>query len=72
MTPNQRLHRDLRPIPLADAIGAMTGRTGAIIITMSEGQWDTFLAVGYDKDCILLELDDNEVPVRAYQKAGVL
>jgi hypothetical protein len=61
--------RDLRPYPLADALAAVAGRTpGTLIITMSEGQWDALLAASYAQGWILLELDENETPVRAYRK----
>ena len=60
--------RDLSPYPLADAIAAMTERRPAVIVTMSVGQWDVFLSAAYDGGCILLELDDDEIPVRAYRK----
>ena len=59
---------DLRSIPLADALDFVTRRE--CVITMSVGQWDGALAAAYETGWILLELDDNEVPVRAYQKAG--
>jgi hypothetical protein len=45
------------------------GVPGARIITMAEGQWDAMLAAAYEQGWILLELDANEVPVRAYRKA---
>jgi hypothetical protein len=54
---------DLRAIPLAEALGA-----GLNYVTMSTGQWDNLLAAAYDAGWILLELDGNERPVRAYQK----
>jgi len=44
---------------------------GSLTITMSIGQWDNVLKVSYEEGCILLELDDNEVPIRAYQKKAV-
>lgn len=63
--------RDLTPYPLADAMAFMTGtRRGARIITMSVGQWDGLLSGAYRDGWILLELDDAEVPVRAYRKRG--
>jgi hypothetical protein len=40
----------------------------AVIITMSEGQWDGLLQAAYDTGAILLELDRKERPVRAYQR----
>jgi len=37
-------------------------------VTMSIGQWDGFLQTAYDNGATLLELDENEMPVRAYRK----
>lgn len=54
----------LRQIPLDGDILA----PGRVTLTMSIGQWDTFLAVGYDMGCTLLELDDLERPVAAYRR----
>ncbi len=62
------MKRDLRLIPLADV---MPLRPGTLSITMSENQWDEMLAYAYQEGWILLELDGNERPVRAYQKAKV-
>ena len=61
--PHSRPYRDLRPIPLAETFA--DGR----VITMSEGQWDAILAAAYNAGWTLLELDDRELPVRAYRKA---
>jgi len=55
----------LRAIPLSE--GWL--KTGEVTVTMSAGQWDAFLAASYEAGCVLLELDDDERPVRAYQKA---
>ena len=61
--------RDLKPFPLAVALEALVGGVpGTLVVTMSEGQWDGLLAAAYADGWILLELDDNEVPVRAYRK----
>jgi hypothetical protein len=35
---------------------------------MSEGQWDALLSAAYAQGCILLELDADERPVRAFQR----
>jgi hypothetical protein len=43
---------------------------GARIITMGVGQWDVLLAASYEQGWILLELDANEYPVRAYRRAA--
>ena len=37
---------------------------------MAEGQWDAMLAAGYQAGVVLLELDDDERPVRAYRNAA--
>jgi hypothetical protein len=51
-------------VPLADVLPARPGRCFA---TVSEGQpWDTLLQVAYDLRFVILELDDDERPVRAY------
>jgi hypothetical protein len=65
MAPRPRLH----PFPLAEAMASAVGQRGAaIVVTMSEGQWDGLLRAMYEEGAILLELNDNEVPVRAYRK----
>jgi hypothetical protein len=56
----------LRPIPLAN--GWLVA--GNVTVTMSVGQWDALLAASYEAGFILLELDDDERPVAAYQKAA--
>jgi hypothetical protein len=49
--------------PLPDVAPPIT------ILTISEGQWTTVHRVGYEEfGTILLELDDNEQPLRAYRK----
>jgi hypothetical protein len=59
----------LTPFPVADALKALSGgMPGARIITMDTGQWDALLSAAYEQGWILLEVDDNEVPVRAYRK----
>lgn len=47
--------------------GIFQNLKGKMICTMSEGQWDVPLDVFYKNGAILLELDDNEMPVRAFQ-----
>jgi hypothetical protein len=44
------------------------GTPGARIMTMGVGQWDGFLSAAYAAGFILLELDENETPVRAYRR----
>ena len=38
-------------------------------VTMREGEWNCLLRIAYDHGCILIELDDNELPVRAFRKS---
>jgi len=58
-----KVHRDLQPFPLPDAL------KHARVMTMAQGQWNATLAAAYDLGWILVELDDDERPVRAYRKA---
>lgn len=39
-----------------------------LIITMSIDQWDGLLAAAYDAGAVLLELDDDEIPIKAYRR----
>jgi len=39
-----------------------------IIITMSEGQWDCLLQSAYEQGYTLLELNEDEQPIRAYRR----
>ncbi len=57
----------LRSIALADVLPL--GSRHVVVMTMSVGQWDTILGGAYEAGFILLELDENERPVHAYQKA---
>jgi hypothetical protein len=59
--------RDLRPIPLTEILPL--GSKPWVVMTMSEGQWDATLSAAYAAGFVLLELDDDEKPVRAYRKA---
>ena len=40
---------------------------GQVTITMSIGQWDELLEAAYENGFILLELDENEKPVKAFK-----
>jgi hypothetical protein len=63
---HDRQRRQLRQIPLAE--GLRLAEPGRCTMTMSVGQWDTWLQVAYDQGFVLLELDDDEQPVAAYQR----
>jgi hypothetical protein len=54
----------LREVALADVLPARPGRC---YITCSPGQWDAWLSGAYAAGWILLELNEDEEPVRAYQ-----
>ena len=47
-------------------------KPGNMIVTMSVDQWDILLQTAYDEGAILLELDDDEKPVAAYQRSDPL
>lgn len=53
----------LNEVCLADVLPF---RPGFATITMSIGQWDALLVTAYGSGWILLELDDDENPVKAY------
>lgn len=40
----------------------------SVLITMSAGQWDPLLEAAYDAGHTLLEVDENEIPARAYRR----
>jgi hypothetical protein len=56
----------LNEVPLSSTMFG-TGKP-SVNITMSQGQWDGFLQAAYDAGHNLIELNDNEFPVRAYRK----
>jgi hypothetical protein len=58
----------LNEIPLRDAMAGILEGGGGLFVTMSPGQWDALLQAAYDKGATLLEIDDKEQPVRAYQR----
>ena len=41
---------------------------GSVTVTMSPGQWDRLLEMSYKKGFVLVELDRNEIPLRAFRK----
>ena len=53
----------LEETPISSALNR-----GVFTVTMSVGQWDGFLQTAYDAGVTLLELDENEMPIRAYRK----
>jgi hypothetical protein len=61
--------RDLHPFPLADVL-LLGSQPKQLVVTMAEGQWDGLLSAAYELGWILLELDEDETPLRAYKKAG--
>ena len=40
----------------------------SVSITMSPGQWDGILQAAYDAGHNLIEVDENENPLKAYRK----
>jgi hypothetical protein len=61
----------LRPIPLEHALAIVRGTAPPeIVMTMKAGQWDVWLSVSYETGCVLLEMDGNDAPCRAFQRGG--
>jgi len=58
----------LNIVSLDDVMNGLMGGKPSVNITMSQGQWDALLQAAYDAGHNLIELDDNEIPVRAYRK----
>jgi hypothetical protein len=54
-------------VPLAEVL-PMSAWPGLLYVTMGAGQWDGLLAAAYADGWVLLELDANEDPVRAFRK----
>jgi hypothetical protein len=54
---------ELNEVPLKTTMSPST-----INITMSPGQWDGLLQAAYDAGHNLIEVDENEIPVKAYRK----
>lgn len=55
----------LNRVPVSDAFPP---RAGSQIITMSPGQWDDLLELAYESGWTLLELDEQDWPVKAYRR----
>ena len=53
----------LNEVPLHTTMSPST-----INITMSSGQWDGLLQAAYLAGHNLIEVDENEIPVKAYRK----
>jgi len=59
------MRKTLNRVPMADVLPP---RPGTCYATMLHGQWDDMLQVVYDLGFVLLELDNEERPVRAYRR----
>jgi len=53
---------------LREAVAGILEGGGGLFVTMSPGQWDALLSTAYDTGATLLEIDDKEQPVKAYQR----
>lgn len=60
------MNRDLRSISLSEVLPL--GSRPGVVMTMGVGQWDDLLAAAYANGWVLLELDRDEKPIRAYQR----
>ena len=58
----------LNKVSLNDVMNALLGGKPSATVTMSQGQWDALLQAAYDAGHNLIELDYNEMPVKAYRK----
>lgn len=58
----------LNEVPLNPVMESLLGGEPSVNISMNQGQWDGFLQSAYDAGHNLIELDDKEIPVRAYRK----
>jgi hypothetical protein len=58
--------RDLHPIPLREVVPL---RPGTRVMTMVPGEWNALLAAAYERGWTLVEVDDDDRPVRAYRRA---
>lgn len=60
----------LNEIELKEVIKALGNKIEwAFIVTKSIGQWDELLSCSYDLGAILLEVNDDGIPINAYQKS---
>jgi hypothetical protein len=58
----------LNKIDLDGMMAEFLDGCAGVTVTMSPGQWDRLLQSAYDAGHNLIEVDDNEIPVRAYRK----
>lgn len=72
LSPQGRKGKELavkRPKLCEVPLGAvLPPKPGRCYCTMSEGQWDTLLETAYQLGWVLLELDEDEHVLRAYQR----
>ncbi len=59
---------ELNEVDLSTARTGLFNGRGGLFVTMSPGQWDALLSTAYDTGATLLEIDDKEQPVKAYQR----
>lgn len=58
--------------PRLTEVGMSRIKESRLVITMSPGQWDGLLDEGYNRGALLVEIDQNEQPVKAYQRPDAL
>ncbi len=56
---------ELNEVDLSTARTGLFNGRGGLCVTMSPGQWDALLDEAYRRGALLLEIDQNEQPVRA-------
>jgi hypothetical protein len=59
----------LNEIPLSSAVPI---RQGTISMTIDVGAWDKWIENAYNMGSVLIEMDQHERPIRAFQKREAL
>jgi hypothetical protein len=59
---------ELNQVSLDEVMNSLLRGGPGVNVTMSEGQWDGFLQAAYESGHNLIEVDDDEIPVRAYRR----
>jgi hypothetical protein len=59
----------LNEISLVETMESIVAGKPLAYMTMSRGQWDGLLHAAYQAGWTLLEVDGDEIPIRAYRRA---
>ena len=58
----------LNEVSLNDVMSSLLNAKPSVNITMSAGQWDSFLQAAYDAGLNLIEMDYKDLSIKAYRK----